>query len=202
MMLKNCFHIAFNVWPAATILRLWSLGIVLCLSAVACTTKTIPLTPDFDNCGNTLTLASELFRGEPSAAVDTVTGDDKQISAFIACRNLSGSHLLKWEWYTPDRKLYISESIPFSTRTGTFRRNVSAWHSIKIKGEQAELFQGNWRVKVYYDDLPMASATFTLLPSSMYKNSAEAPNPVKSRLESIIDDSTESLPQKRGVITK
>lgn len=192
----RCFSIQCQ--PANS--RFLTIGMLLCLSLTACTTTTIPITPAFDNCGNSVTLSRDHFRGDPGAAVDTISTDEQEISAFVACRNLSGSHMLKWEWYSPDRRMYTSESSPISIMSGSFSRSATAWHTIRIKGDRAERLPGLWQVKVFYDGLPIASASFALKPGSSHDTQVEPP-PIKSRLEQIID-SAETVPQTRGVLTK
>ena len=88
------------------------------------------------------------------------TQDDKIVS-HIEFANLTGSHELKWEWYDANGDLYMaSKSHPIEAPDGKYIAKGTAWHTISLQGEKAELYPGIWNVKIFFDDEFMTSEKF------------------------------------------
>ncbi len=97
---------------------------------------------------------------EPTTAFST---DDEQVVAFIRLENVYGRHRLRWEWYSPDGSLYYQTGdYPLEVSPGKYRKEVSLWHSISVKGEEASRKPGDWIVKVFLDDALVFFKQFTI----------------------------------------
>lgn len=143
---------------------------LLSVCMAGCTTTRTPLPPNFDYCGYTVTLTD--FYKRPVVTVDS---DDRKIIANIVCRNLTGGHSIRWDWYSPDGKLYVSKSTDIHTTDGTFSKQVDAWHALNIKGDKAESLPGRWRVKVFVDHKLVDAPFFTLSRSNSVSDAAPEP---------------------------
>ncbi|HUU41622.1 MAG TPA: caspase family protein, partial [Desulfatiglandales bacterium] len=131
----------------------------------ACTTKGVKK-PSFDYCGREVTLSKDIIQGtlgKPVQLTNTFSSEDSEVIACLTCRNLTGEHGLRWEWYDPDGDLYLTTgNYPLSTASGKYRREVTAWHKLSIKGEKAANLTGDWLVKVFFDGVPLASKSFKI----------------------------------------
>lgn len=164
----NCIKHLSNNFTATCCVRATIL-LAFLASVSGCTTRTISVPRPFDYCDRTVTLTREISNGRPSLTAGSFSTDDDEINAFVSCRNLSGSHTLRWDWYSPDNSLYSSKSRDFSTSSGKYSSTATAWHAIKIRGSGVEKLPGSWNVKVYYDETLIGASAFTVdMSSSSY----------------------------------
>jgi len=109
-------------------------------------------------------------------STDNFTSDDDFAIAYVKFQNLSGKRYLKWEWYTPDGKLYhTTKNYPLKTSQDEYSESASVWHKIALKGNKAGNFPGKWNVKIYLDDAPIISKHFQLVPGKTTSLSAGLP---------------------------
>jgi hypothetical protein len=111
--------------------------------------------------------------------IETLTGEnkalfsptDRYVIASLRCKNLSGQHTVKWEWYDPSGKLYLSTgNAPFLTSSegqqfpskDKYHKEAVAWNRISVRGEKAESYLGDWQVNISLDKNVIATRTFTL----------------------------------------
>ena len=94
-------------------------------------------------------------------STDFFTNRDKKVFSRVGMINLAGAHLIRWDWYTPDGKIYQSSgNFPLKASKGMYVKECSAFHTIKLEGAEAAKLPGRWRVKIYLDDHPVAVDDF------------------------------------------
>ena len=64
---------------------------------------------------------------------------------------------LYWEWITPEGKLYHRGEVEMEADSYT---NYRTWYWIKIKGNYASQLPGEWKVRVYINDIFLAEKNF------------------------------------------
>jgi hypothetical protein len=148
----------------------------------ACSTVKVTKAPDL-SCSPTITLTKQ--PGDVSAAT-RFPADIQQVAAFVDCKNISGRHSLRWEWFSPDQMPYmISDPLPILSSGDRYIPETRTFHAINIKGEKAASLEGDWQVQVFLDDTRIASQSFSiskppeLLPNSMDERGANFPGVVK-----------------------
>jgi hypothetical protein len=133
-----------------------SIFLVLSLLPIACTsTKLVRKPPPFRILRMTLArgVDDRGTRGIPVNPTTTFTTQDPQVVSFVEYENLSGRHELRWEWYSPDGKLYSkTRNYPIESSTDKYIRQGSACHRISVKGTKAQNLPGEWKVRIYLDD--------------------------------------------------
>jgi hypothetical protein len=67
---------------------------------------------------------------------------------------------LYWEWITPEGKLYHRGEVEMEA--GSYS-NYRTWYWIKIKGNYASQLPGEWKVKVYINDIFLAERNFFIV---------------------------------------
>ncbi len=68
--------------------------------------------------------------------------------------------ILKWEWITPQGKLYHRGEVEMES--GSYI-NYRTWYWIKIKGNYASQLPGEWKVRVYINDISLAERNFFIV---------------------------------------
>lgn len=97
---------------------------------------------------------------EPSTVFST---EDLEAIAYLKFENITGEYSLRWEWYDPNGKLYLSTgNYPLKIEDGKFQKEATVWHRLSIYGEKASHYPGNWQVKVYLDDKTIVSESFRI----------------------------------------
>jgi len=88
---------------------------------------------------------------------------DEQIVALLTFENMSGTHNLRWEWVTPNGKVYLAtNNYPLHVNKGKYLPKVTAWHQISLKDEPAAEIPGKWLVKSFVDDELIDSKPFNV----------------------------------------
>ncbi|MBI4690499.1 MAG: caspase family protein [Nitrospirae bacterium] len=141
------------------------LGIFSILSFACSSTVEVRKPLPFD-CEKKITLSKNIEKstiGIPVEPTATFSAEDKEVIAYIKCSNLSGDHKLRWEWYDPNGKLYLSTgNYPFQAASGKYSKEASAWHRLSVNGEKAAYYPGDWQVKVFRDGDAFASKNFRI----------------------------------------
>ena len=114
-----------------------------------------------------LTLSKEIevdaFSAVPKNPTTTFSAKDREVFAFLKLENLWGVHTLRWEWLEPDGNLYYStEDYPIKSAEGKYLREITAWHKLSIRGEEAGNLAGDWTVKIFFDKEVLASKNFRI----------------------------------------
>ena len=88
---------------------------------------------------------------------------DAEVVAFLALKNVWGVHTLKWDWFDPGGNLYHSTGdYTIKSAEGKYLKEVTVWHKLSIRGEQAGKLLGDWRLIVYLDKEIVSVRKFTL----------------------------------------
>lgn len=139
---------------------------VLSLTLFACsaTTREVQKPPPFKM--QQMTIAKWISKGVTGTPIDpstTFTTEDPEVVAYLKFENMHGSHKLKWDWHTPDGRLfYSSGDYQIAVPDGKYRRESTVWHSLPVKGEKSATFPGNWQVKAYLDGELLVSQGFNI----------------------------------------
>ena len=140
--------------------------LILPLFISACSsTKVVKKPPPFRIVETTLSkgVDDKGTRGIPLNPTTTFTTEDPEVISFIEYANLSGKHVLRWEWYGPDGKLYSKTgNYPIKSSRNRYIRKGSACHKISLKGAKAQNLPGEWNVKIYLDDVFAANKYFSI----------------------------------------
>ncbi len=83
--------------------------------------------------------------------------DEKVVTWFRFSYNSAEKFSLKWEWITPQGKLYHRGEVEMEAGSYT---NYRTWYWIKIKGNYASRLPGEWKVRVYINDIFLAERNF------------------------------------------
>jgi len=83
--------------------------------------------------------------------------DEKVVTWLRFSYNSPEKFSLKWEWINPQGKLYHRGEVEMEAGTYT---NYRTWYWIKIKGNYASQLPGEWKVKVYVNDIFLAERHF------------------------------------------
>jgi hypothetical protein len=77
--------------------------------------------------------------GVPIQPTTSFTTQDKEVVSHVKYVNLTRKHNLRWEWYSPDGKLYYNTgNYTIGTSQNTYVEESTSCHKISIKGTRAE----------------------------------------------------------------
>ncbi len=83
--------------------------------------------------------------------------DEKVVTWFRFSYDSAEKFLLKWEWITPQGKLYHRGEVEMEAGSYT---NYRTWYWIKIKDRYSSKLIGEWKVKVYINDIFLVERYF------------------------------------------
>jgi len=86
--------------------------------------------------------------------------DEKVVTWFRFSYDSPENFVLRWEWITPQGKLYHRGELEIEA--GSYS-NYRTWYWIKIKGNYASQLPGEWKVKVYISDIFLAERDFFIV---------------------------------------
>ena len=86
--------------------------------------------------------------------------DEKVVTWLRFSYNSPENFSLKWEWITPQGKLYHRGEVEMEAGSYT---NYRTWYWIKIKDNYASQLPGEWKVKVYINDIFLAERNFLIV---------------------------------------
>lgn len=137
-----------------------SLSLLVCTFFACTTTKEVP---PFDYCGRNVILSKGIAKDTAVNPATTFLTEDEGVIARLRCRNLSGEHRIRWEWYDPNGRLYHNTGDHlFYSSQGRYKEEATAWHRVSIRDDKAACYPGNWQVKVYFDDELIARKDFKI----------------------------------------
>jgi len=100
----------------------------------------------------------------PLKKTDVIYTQDTQAVIWVKLKDIEGSHILRWDWISPDKNIYFkTQDFEINLDSKKHELNTSV-HRIGIRGEKAEKLTGEWQVHVYLDNYLVASRHFNLLP--------------------------------------
>jgi len=83
--------------------------------------------------------------------------DEKVVTWLRFSYDSTEKFLLKWEWITPEGKLYHRGEVEMEA--GNYI-NYRTWYWIKIKDRYVSQLPGEWKVRVYINDIFLAEKNF------------------------------------------
>lgn len=86
--------------------------------------------------------------------------DEKVVTWLRFSYDSTEKFLLKWEWITPQGKLYHRGEVEMEAGSYT---NYRTWYWIKIKGNYASQLPGEWKVRVYINDIFLTEKNFFIV---------------------------------------
>jgi len=89
--------------------------------------------------------------------------DEKAVTWLRFSYNSAEKFLLKWEWISPQGTLYHRGEVEMEAGSYT---NYRTWYWIKIKGNYASQLPGEWKVRVYINDIFLGEKNFFMVGSS------------------------------------
>lgn len=114
------------------------------------------------------TMAHDVLASSPYIPLgksQTFSTEAEQAISWIRLLDLEESHVISWQWYTPDGDHYARSSTiatdPASEGYDYWNWYVF-WASIWIYGYEAATMPGQWHVDVLFDGVPLLSETFVI----------------------------------------
>jgi hypothetical protein len=89
-----------------------------------------------------------------------VSQDEKVVTWLRFSYDSPENFILRWEWINPQGKIYHQGKVEMEA--GNYS-NYRTWYWIKIKGNYASQLSGEWKVKVYIDDIFLAERDFFIV---------------------------------------
>jgi len=86
--------------------------------------------------------------------------DEKVVTWLRFSYDSPDNFVLRWEWITPQGKLYHRGEVEMEAGTYT---NYRTWYWIKIKGNYASQLHGEWKVKVYVNNIFLTEKNFFIV---------------------------------------
>ncbi|MEN3190147.1 MAG: hypothetical protein ABDK78_04450 [Atribacterota bacterium] len=91
-----------------------------------------------------------------------ISQDEKVVSWVRFSYDSPENFVLRWEWITPQGKLYHRGEVEMEA--GSYN-NYRTWYWIKIRDRYASKLPGEWKVKVYINDIFLAERNFFIARS-------------------------------------
>ena len=86
--------------------------------------------------------------------------DEKVVTWLRFSYDSAENFILKWEWITPQGKLYHRGEVEMEA--GSYI-DYRTWYWIKIKGNYASQLPGEWKARVYINDIFLAERNFFIV---------------------------------------
>ena len=105
-----------------------------------------------------ITLCKDILEKNPVQETVFFTPQDEKVVTWLRFSYDSAEKFfLKWEWITPQGKLYHRGEVEMEAGSYT---NYRTWYWIKIKGNYASQLPGEWKVRVYINDIFLTERYF------------------------------------------
>jgi len=91
------------------------------------------------------------------------TRDEKVIAWFQFSYNGTEDFKLYWEWINPEGKLYHRGEIEM--KAGNYQ-NYRTWYWISVKDHYSSKFPGEWKAKIYINDMLLSEKHFYIINSN------------------------------------
>ncbi len=146
--------------------RILSAFLILSLVCLSCSsTGKLRTPPDIRFVEMSLSKEIEVgtYRAVPGSPSSTFSPEDPEVVAFVKLVNFWGVHVLRWDWFEPNGTLYYSTGdYPVKAAEGKYLREVTTWHRLSIRGEEAGKLPGEWTVKIFFDERVLAWKNFRI----------------------------------------
>ena len=108
-----------------------------------------------------IALCKDILDKNPLQGVNFFFPQDEKVVTWLRFSYDSAEKfLLKWEWITPQGKLYHQGEVEIEAGSYT---NYRTWYWIKIKGNYASQLPGEWKVRVHINDIFLAERNFFIV---------------------------------------
>lgn len=110
-------------------------------------------------------LVKEIKKGVNPAPIEetsTFSEKDQHVVMWLELKELEGRHVLRWDWYDPAGKLYLTTGNYSINADGKKRSSNASWHKLGVKDEKAASLPGKWRVNVSIDGIQIAAKEFEI----------------------------------------
>ena len=105
-----------------------------------------------------ITLCKDILEKNPVQETVFFTPQDEKVVTWLRFSYDSAEKFfLKWEWITPQGKLYHRGEVEMEAGSYT---NYRTWYWIKVKGNYASQLPGEWKVRVYINDIFLTERYF------------------------------------------
>ena len=105
-----------------------------------------------------IALCKDVMEKNPLRETNFFLPQDEKVVTWIRFSYDSAEKFkLYWEWITPEGKLYHRGEVEMEADSYT---NYRTWYWIKIKGNYASQLPGEWKVRVYINDIFLAEKNF------------------------------------------
>lgn len=91
------------------------------------------------------------------------TRNEKVIAWFQFSYNSAENFMLFWEWINPEGKLYHRGEIEM--KAGNYH-NYRTWYWISVKDHYPSKYPGEWKVKIYINDISLSGKNFYIINSN------------------------------------
>lgn len=128
--------------------------LISCISAIAiagCATASSPKDTREIRLNNALLakdVTNRLTDSIPTDETSVFSQEDEQALMWVKLDQVGGRHTLRWEWYDPKGKLYLTTGDYKVNTDGKYRPYNTSWHKMAIKGEKAANLPGKWQVNI------------------------------------------------------
>ncbi|OGD16378.1 hypothetical protein A2V47_02715 [Candidatus Atribacteria bacterium RBG_19FT_COMBO_35_14] len=108
-----------------------------------------------------IALCKDILDKNPLQGVNFFFPQDEKVVTWLRFSYDSAEKfLLKWEWITPQGKLYHQGEVEMEAGSYT---NYRTWYWIKIKGNYASQLPGEWKVRVHINDIFLTERNFFIV---------------------------------------
>jgi len=105
-----------------------------------------------------IALCKDVLEMNPLRETNSFLPQDEKVVTWLRFSYDSAENfILKWEWITPQGKLYHRGEVEMEA--GSYI-NYRTWYWIKIKGNYASQLPGEWKARVYINDIFLAEKNF------------------------------------------
>jgi len=148
----------------ATVLAAQIGFVLLLMLAMVCMSSVVHAGPTMKIVSTVLAKDVDKYQASsvPLNEADTFTANDAQAVMWVKIGDISGAHRLRWEWYDPSGKLYYRTPEYRINADGKRRDQSTSWHKIAIRDDSAASLPGQWLVKVFLDNSPIAAKNFQI----------------------------------------
>jgi len=110
-----------------------------------------------------ITTCKDILENDPLRETNVFFSQDEKVVSWVRFSYSSPENfLLKWEWITPLGKLYHLGEVEMEASSYD---NYRTWYWINIKDRYASKLPGEWKVKVYINDIFLAERNFFIVGS-------------------------------------
>ena len=108
-----------------------------------------------------IALCKDILEKNPLRVTNSFFPQDEKVVTWLRFSYDSAEKfILKWEWITPQGKLYHRGEVEMESDNYI---NYRTWYWIKIKGNYASQLPGEWKVRVYINDISLAERNFFIV---------------------------------------